>query len=106
MKDGASPHYANLGRDLMDNTFPGRWKGRRGPLDWLAGSPYLSPCNFLLWGWAKDQVYQREPQTIDQLEEVIHNVISNIEFLGKTVVEEVPRRLQKLTENGGCYLEI
>ena len=108
MQDGAPPHYANMVRDLLDNTFPGRWIGRRGPYDWPARSPDLTPCDFFLWGWAKDQVYQREPQTIDQLEEAIHDVISNVpvEFLRKTVVEEVPRRLQKLTENGGGYVEI
>ena len=68
-----------------------------------ARSPDLTPCDFFLWGWAKDQVYRREPRTIDDLEDAIHDVISNVpvEFLRKAVTDEVPRRLQKLIENGG-----
>ena len=108
MQDGAPPHYANIVRNLLNNAFPGRWIGRRGPYDWPARSPDLTPCDFFLWGWAKDQVYRREPRTIDELEDVIHDVISNVpvEFLRKAVTEEVPRRLQKLIENGGGYVEV
>ena len=59
-------------------------------------------------GWAKDPVYRREPQTIDELDDAIHDVISSVpvEFLRKAVTEEVPRRLQKLIENGGGSVEV
>ena len=91
LQDGAPPHYVNIVRDLLNTTFPGRWIGRRGPYDWPARSPDLTPCDFFLWGWAKDKVYRREPRTIDELEDAIHDVISNVpvEFLRKAVTEEV-----------------
>ena len=108
IQDGAPPHYANIVRDLLNNAFPGRWIGRRGTYDWPARSPALTPCDFFLWGWAKDQVYRREPRTIDELEDAIHDVISNVpvEFLRKAVTKEVPWRLQKFMENGGGYVEV
>ena len=95
MQDGAPPHYANFVQDLLNNSFPGRWIGRRGPYDWPACSPDLIPCDFFLWGCVKDQAYRRVPQTIDELEDAIHDVISNVplEFLRKAVTKDVPRRL-------------
>ncbi|PSN47669.1 hypothetical protein C0J52_18412 [Blattella germanica] len=50
MQDGAPYHFANVVRAWLDK-FPGRW-GRRGPHEWPARSPDLTPCDFL----AKDEV--------------------------------------------------
>ncbi|PSN43371.1 hypothetical protein C0J52_23093 [Blattella germanica] len=30
------------------------------------------PCDFFLWGWAKDEVYRTKPRTLEQLEAVCH----------------------------------
>jgi hypothetical protein len=38
-QDGAPPHYARTVRAYLDQTFPGRWIGRRGPLQWPSQSP-------------------------------------------------------------------
>ena len=90
IEDGASTHYTNIVRDLLNNAFLGRWNRRRGPYDWPACSPDLTPCDFFLWGWAKDENYRREPRIIDELEDVIHDVISNVplKFLRRAVTEE------------------
>ena len=58
MHDGAPPHFARSVRDWLDQKFPGRWLGRRGPHEWPARSLDLTPCNFFLWGWAKEEVYR------------------------------------------------
>lgn len=33
------------------------------------------PCNFFLWGWAKENAYRRKPKTIDQLEQAIRDAL-------------------------------
>ena len=108
MQDGAPPHYANTVRNFLDAELPGRWLGRRGPYEWPARSCDITPCDFFLWGWAKQEVYGRHPSNLEELEEEIRDVLTNvpIEFLKKAVVDEVPSRLRKLLERDGSYVEI
>ena len=78
MHDGAPPHFALSVRAWLDRKFPGRWLGRRGPHEWPARSPDLTPCEFLLWGWAKEEVYRAKPRRMEQLEDRIPKVITNV----------------------------
>lgn len=48
-QDGAPPHYSLPVREYLNNRFPGRWIGRRGPMEWPARSPDLTPLDFFLW---------------------------------------------------------
>lgn len=107
MQDGAPPHFALTVREWLDQRFPGRWLGRRGPHEWPARSPDLTPCDFFLWGYAKEEVYKSKPQTLDALENKIQEVITSIpiEFLQKSV-DCIPVRLRKLVNNTGAYVEI
>ena len=50
MQDGAPPHFATVVREWLNEHFPGRWLDRRGPHEWPARSPDLTPCDFFLWG--------------------------------------------------------
>lgn len=50
-QDGAPPHYASNVRAWLNNTFPGRWMDRSSPnMAWPPQSPYLTPCDFFVWG--------------------------------------------------------
>jgi hypothetical protein len=71
--------------------------GRRGPHEWPARSPDLTPCDFFLWGWAKEEVYRTKPTTLNELEDHIRHVLTNVpqEFLQKSI-ENIPRQLQTL----------
>ncbi|PSN52878.1 hypothetical protein C0J52_14475 [Blattella germanica] len=63
-------------------------RGRRGPHVWPAFlSPDLTPCDFFLWGWAKDEVYRTKPRTLEQLEARIQYVINNIH---QKTVDSIP----------------
>ena len=77
-----------------------RWLGRRGPHEWPARSPDLTPCDFFLWGWVKEEVYWAKPRTMEKLEDQIWNVITNVprDFLQKAV-DSIPGRFE---EAGGC----
>jgi len=76
-------------------------------IQWLlCRSPDPTPCDFFLWAWAKEEVYRAKPCTMEQLEDRIRNVITNVPhgFLQKTV-DSIPGRLRKLVDAAGAYIE-
>ena len=83
-----------------------RWLGRRESHEWPARSSDLTPCDFFLWGWAKEEVYWANPRTTEQLEARIRNVNTNVphDFLQKAV-DSIPGRLRKLMDAAGAYIE-
>jgi hypothetical protein len=99
-------HFANAVRAWLDKNFPGHWVGQHGPHKWPARSRDLTPCDFFLWGWAKDEVYRTNPRTLKELEARIQDVIINVplNFLQKTV-DFIPDRLRKLVNVTGAYIE-
>jgi len=74
--------------------------------EWPARSPDLTPCDFFLWDWAKEEVYRVKPRTMEQLEARIRNVITNVphDVLQKTV-DSIPGQLRKLVDAAGPYIE-
>jgi len=106
MHDSPPPRFELSVGAWLDQKFPGRWLGRRGPHECPARSPDLTPCDFFLWGWAKEEVYRAEPCTMEQLEDRIRNVITNVphDFLQKTV-DSISGRLRKLVDAAGVYIE-
>ena len=104
-QDGAGPHYALLVREWLDGKFPGRWIGRRGPFDWPARSPDLTPCDFFLWGYLKDLVYQEPPVTIMELQEKIEVACEQVtNELCRKVCRSVERRLYDCLEREGQFV--
>ena len=45
-QDGAPPHYHRDVRAYLDAVFPDTWIGRRGPIEYPARSPDLTPMDF------------------------------------------------------------
>ncbi|KAJ4442648.1 hypothetical protein ANN_04237 [Periplaneta americana] len=69
-QDGAPPHFANMVRTFLDEQFPARWIGRGSPyITWPARSPDLTPPDFFLWGFVKDQVYRTPVRDLADLQE-------------------------------------
>ena len=65
-QNGASPHYGLSVRQWLNDHFPSRWFGRRGPIEWPSRSPDLSPPNFFLWECLKIRFFaaSQEPLQI------------------------------------------
>ena len=80
--------------------------GCRGLQKWPARTPDLTPYDFFLWGWLKEQVYSTKPRNLEELEERIREVMIFIlqEFLVKSV-DSVHGRLEKLVANDGAHIE-
>lgn len=77
-QDGAPPHYVAPVRQFLDDRFPGRWIGRRGPIEWPARSPDLSPLDFFLWGHLKNKCFATKPESIEDLRQRITAECRNI----------------------------
>lgn len=76
--DGAPCHYAREVRTHLNETFPGRWIGRAGPIEWPARSPDLNPIDFFLWGYYKEIVYARETNSEAELRQKLNEAENQI----------------------------
>lgn len=76
--DGCPAHYAAAVREYQNETYPGRWIGRLGPILWPPRSPDLNPLDFFYWGCLKDRVYQRPIRTEEELRERINAAVAEI----------------------------
>lgn len=47
-QDGAPAHFGINVRNFLSETFPNRWIGRRGSVEWPARSPDLTPLDFFI----------------------------------------------------------
>lgn len=94
-QDGAPPHYALTVRSWLDQTFPGRWIGRRGPVEWPPRSPDLTPLDFWLWGYLKDKVYRHRIHNIPELRAAITEEFRKIPLdMCKKACDNVKLRLE------------
>ncbi|CAH2017335.1 unnamed protein product [Acanthoscelides obtectus] len=72
-QDGAPPHYALRVRQYLDQTFPDRWIGRRGAIEWSPRSPDLSTLDFFMCGHLKSKIYATQPTSLEDLRQRIAN---------------------------------
>ena len=94
MQDGAPAHYSNNVRNILNVELEGRWIGRRGPVEWPARSPDLTPCDFFLWGYLKNKVYSEK--NITSIEDLKVSIIRHVEEI-RTDVELLRRVCRSVT---------
>ncbi|XP_053203876.1 uncharacterized protein LOC128388492 [Panonychus citri] len=112
MQDGATPHRTHDVFESLATKFEGRVIGlgypafQGGGIEWPPYSPDLNPCDFFLWGYLKDRVYQRNPKDLNQLESAIKNEVANIddEMLNRVYIGFL-RRLEACHLSGGGHFE-
>ena len=83
MQDRAPPHFAIIVCEWLNAQFPEKWMGRHGSYEWPARNPDLTPCDFFLWDWLKEQVSSIKQRNLEELERRKREVMSSIsqEFL-------------------------
>lgn len=106
-QDGCPAHSTHLITNFLNRHFPGKWIGRYGPVHWPARSPDLTPLDFFLWGYLKQQVYKENfNDNIELLKQKIRDVISEINLVTiRKVYEEFRIRLEKCVDVGGYHVE-
>ena len=97
-QDGARPHITRGVRAWIFNKFGIRTIGEYLNNHWPARSPDLTPMDFFLWGWVKEQLYQRYPiVSRAQLKARITDIIRNMDIMFATnACRSVKRGLKRL----------
>lgn len=105
-QDGAPAHNAAVTRNKLNQMFEDRWMGTRGPIPWPARSPDLSPLDFFIWGFVKDQIFKTIPETRQDLEQRVRNTIAGITPLQLLNAEKsVKKRCQFCIDQNGRQFE-
>lgn len=105
-QDGATAHTARQTRIVLQEMFPDHLISRFGDITWPSNSPDLTAPDFFLWGYLKQKVYERRPNTIRELKMHISEEIGNIraEVL-ESVMQNFRHRLHKCIEVNGEHLK-
>ncbi|KFM71471.1 hypothetical protein X975_17910, partial [Stegodyphus mimosarum] len=74
-----TPHWNTIVRSSLNDHFTGRWIGRGGPTPWPARSPDITPLDFFLWGFVKDNVYRRRVSNMDDLKARMTTEIASVD---------------------------
>lgn len=77
-QDGAPSHNAHINVQYLNERFGANWIGTNGPIRWPARSPDLTPLDFFLWAYLKDQVYITVPENLEDLKRRIRVAVNNI----------------------------
>lgn len=78
-QDGCPAHNTREVRDFLSNVFGNNVISNSGSVPWPARSPDITPLDFYLWGFIKNEVYQFDPpENVNVLEERVRNVLASI----------------------------
>ncbi|GBM43349.1 hypothetical protein AVEN_166094-1 [Araneus ventricosus] len=79
---------------------------RHFPTAWPPRSPDITPCDFWLWSFLKDNIYRKRPATLPDLKDSIRRHVLDIpaESLRLAVVNMV-LRLEHIVEHEGGHIE-
>lgn len=105
-QDGAPAHFSQQARYFLEATFPDRVIGRGCSNQWPPRSRDLTPMDFFLWGYIKDQVYKQKCTTLDQLCKRIRRAMRSISSdLCIRVCESVGRPLAECCDSAGGQVD-
>lgn len=105
-QDGAAAHYSTIVREWLNERLPERWIGRRGPVEWAARSPDLTPLDFYLWGYVKQKVYMKQHKDLNELRSSITSVIKSIQpEVLKGVFSNISKRMNLVIAQKGAHIE-
>lgn len=105
-QDGAPPHNSIEVVNYLSTKYD-LWIGGRGPINWPANSPDLSPLDYFLWGYLKNKIYYNRPKTLPELANRIRAEINelnenNSDFIFNAITRRFLECLQKcLAAQGG-----
>ena len=105
-QDGCPAHSTRQVMDVLRNTFRNNIICNNGPIDWPARSPDITPPDFYLWGYVKNEVYEiSPPETREELEDRVRNVFATV---NRNTLQRVTRKVlekcEKCVENGGRHV--
>lgn len=107
-QDGASAHSANDTLHLLRRHFDDRIISRNAAINWPARSCDLTPCDFFLWPYLKNSIFQTPINNLDELRQKITlkcNEINNTPRILENVFNGMKNRVRKCSEEGGGHFQ-
>lgn len=106
-QDGAPAHNSRIARDFLNENFSRKWIGTNGPIKWPARSPDLTPLDYFLWGYVKDEVYKTSYDTIEDLKAAIESILTQIHHIKiqNSILRSLPKRVDYCIEKNGGHFE-
>ena len=106
MQDRAPPLIGRQVQRLLRKTIDELITARSFPNTWPARSSDLNPCDFWLWGYFKDRVYQRHVRSLIYLKTSIQRHVSQIQReLLRTIIDHAILRMQYVFEAAAAHIE-
>ncbi|XP_071642156.1 uncharacterized protein [Temnothorax longispinosus] len=106
-QDGHPAHTSLLARNILNQRFPNRWIGIHSTLhEWPPRSPDLTPMDFFVWGYIRDQVYETLPPCRNKFIRKIETACQEITpVMLLKVRESIMRRIALCAEENSSYFE-
>ena len=91
----------------MQQNFEEREIGRYVKIPGPARSPDLTPMDFFVWGWVKDQVYRQPVDSLDELKVRIAQTMNGmpLDYAAHSLLLSFKSRLQSCINNEGRHVE-
>lgn len=107
LHDGAPPHCSRIVNQFLDEIFEDRWIANNGPFRWPPRSPDITPLDFFIWGYIKNEVYSHPLTTQEDCERRVRNAFNSLPaaMIRRATNEGVTRRLHKCLEVHGRNFE-
>lgn len=107
-QDGARPHIYRPVKAFLSQTFGTRLIGDQLDHPWPPRSPDMTPLDFFLWGWLKQELYKQLPlANLPALKAAVQSILSRLPdaFCRDACTRAVNTRLRKLRSVGGGHFE-
>lgn len=106
-QDGCPAHNSREVQAFLREIFGEKVIANSGPVRWPARSPDLTPLDFYLWGYVKNEGYEFDPPENRQVLE--HRIINILENINRNTIRRVTRtvetKCQKCIEKNGRHFE-
>lgn len=100
-QDGCSSHNYRAAIDFLNQTFPDRLISTHGTINWPARSCDLSPNDFFLWGFIKEEIYRHDYERARNLAELRQKIIN---FCANITPEQLRSMRRNLYDRFGYCL--
>lgn len=106
-QDGAPAHNSIQVKEYLNETFGNLWIGTNGPVQWPPRSPDLTPMDFFLWGYIKNEVYKNTYHNIEALQFSVRNALYSINRMQfqNTTRRGVLKRVNLCIQENGSTIE-
>jgi hypothetical protein len=105
-QDGAPAHNARIVRQYLSIRFPNRWIGTHGPINWPPRSPDITPMDFFLMGFLKEDIYKQQNGSLEELRRNTENAFRKLSRIHvRNAINSIERRCNFCIRQNGEHFQ-